>query len=183
MLHGRSVKPVEDAFLGALDGSCSWSIVHKGQLTEKFSSLVGLKISLLAVDDLGAVVLAPTDNVQSLSFLALLDDLLPRFEVLNGHGIDDDIHVLVRQGVEDDRLGEQSSDYLFDLHRFLDHLWHKLLFFVECPIHFGADSLPAQLLLVLLLFQFLLKFPISFLLIFLSTAFGVGGCLLFFSFV
>lgn len=183
MLDCHAVQAVEDSFLGALDRCSPWSIVHQGKLSEKLSSLIGLQVGLLSIDDLGAVIFAASNNVKSLAFLALRDHLLPRLEFLDGHGIDNNVHVLIGQSVEYDGLGQQTTDYLFHLEGLLDDLGDELLFFVEGPVNFCADSLPAYFFLVLLLLQLLLEFPIGFLLVFLPAAFGVRVSLLLFSFV
>jgi hypothetical protein len=153
MVKGGPVQAKKFSFSFAFDGGSPWRIVHEGKFSKEVSFLVGLKVSLLAVNDLEAVVLPCVNYVESVTYFALGDDGLFRGSFDYRHGVDDNAHIFLIEGLEEDGFLDEFSDGILGLCIFWDNIWKVISFFVELAKDFSTDTLST-----IFLFHFLLLF-------------------------
>lgn len=95
MLECLPIKTENGPRFRALDGGSTRGSIHQSKLSKIFATFVGLEVGLFAIENLTASILAGIDNIENISLLAFLDNGLVFFDLLNGHGIDDNIEFVL----------------------------------------------------------------------------------------
>jgi len=127
----------------SLDSSSARGVVQQSKFSESVSGNEGLQESIfsLAVKHFEAIEFSFLEDEENGSSISLLDDLITNVELSFVHGANDNIELLVIEGLEHEGLSETGFDLLLDVSRFLNDSRSESLFSIEATKGFSTDRL------------------------------------------
>jgi hypothetical protein len=160
------IKSIKNSRLSTYNSCCSWCSVHQSQLSKILTSFICFKVSFNSIDHFRAVVFSWANNIESESFITLFDYLITFLLFFHWHRIHNNVYIIISKCSKQNWFFQKIIDTCFNLIRFRNNFWNKLLFFIKQSICFCTNCLPTNLFLFLFFLElFIFKIDFIFILI------------------